>query len=269
MLPGAEGFLQAILSLPHVFFCRRRNVCCFLDWIGDFITYILPALLFFFLRKAQDQTPIEATKYLGILAFYGYVFWLLNSLVYINESCLIAVTLADRLWILKERLIRLQSFHYSRLRHDKVSQIQLESPDVIDMVKLRITVPSDDYGQRVLQSNIHLNAKRGECVLVNGATGCGKTSLFRICAGLWPVDADLVRLPAREQTIYIPQRPYLPIGSLRFQALFLLDIHCGTNSTLNINDGQIRDLFQLVNMDYLLDRYDLDRVRTIYVLTGF
>ena len=241
----------------------------FLDWIGDFISYILPALLFFFLRKAQDQTASEATKYLGIIAFYGYVFWLLNSLVYINESCLIAVTLADRLWDLKQRLIRLQSFHSSRLRHDQVSLIQFESADLIEIVKLRIIVPDDQCEQRVLQSNIHLKAKRGECVLINGATGCGKTSLFRICAGLWPVDADLVQLPAREQTIYIPQRPYLPIGSLRFQALILLDTRCGTNNTLTITDSQIRDLFRLVNMAYLLDRFDLDRVREISVLSDF
>ena len=49
-------------------------------------------------------------------------------------------------------------------------------------------------------------------------------------------------------------------GSLRFQTLFLLDIRGGRNLTMTIDDGQIRDLFQLVNMDYLIDRYDLDTV---------
>lgn len=232
-----------------------------LDVVGGFINYILPAILFFFLRKSQEQTPNDATKYLSIIAFYGYIFWLLGSIIWISESCLIAVTLGDHLWKLKQRLLRLQAFHQRRLRHDQVAGIKLESADLIQLVKLRIIVP-DDYEQRVLQSNIGLNAKRGECVLVSGPTGCGKTSLFRICAGLWPIEAELVRLPARKQTIYIPQRPYLPIGSLRFQALFLLDIRCRTNDTLNIDDRQIRDLFQLVNMDYLLDRYDLDTVNT-------
>jgi ABC-type uncharacterized transport system fused permease/ATPase subunit len=227
--------------------------------VGGFVTYILPAILFFFLRNAQDQTTSEATKYLSIIAFYGYLFWLLSSLIWISESCLIAVTLGDRLWKLKQRLLHLHSFHLRRLRHDQVAGILIESTDLIQIVKLRIVLP-DEYEHRVLQSNINLNAKRGDRVLISGATGCGKTSLFRICAGLWPIDAELVRLPARNQTIYIPQRPYLPIGSLRFQALFLLDIRCGTSYTLNIDDKQIRDLFQLVNMDYLLDRYDLDTV---------
>jgi len=230
------------------------------------MTYILPAILFFFVRKSQEQTPNEATKYLSIIAFYGYVFWLLGSLIWISESCLIAVTLGEHLWKLKQRLLRLQSFHLRRLRHDQIAGIKVESSDLIQLVKLQIIVP-DEYEQRILQSNINLNAKRGECVLINGSTGCGKTSLFRICAGLWPIDAELVRLPARNQTIYIPQRPYLPIGSLRFQALFLLDIRCGKSNRININDNQIRDLFQLVNMDYLLDRYDLDTVKKkIYII---
>lgn len=235
----------------------------FLDVIGSFITYILPAILFFFLRKSAEQTPDDATKYLSIIAFYGYVFWLLSSLIYINESCLIALTLGDSLWKLKQRLLRLQAFHQRRLRHDQVAEIKFEAPDVIELVKLRIIVP-DDYEQRVLQSNINLLAQRGECVLINGATGCGKTSLFRICAGLWPIDAERVRLPARRQTIYVPQRPYLPIGSLRFQALFLLDVRVGNNLIPNVDDRQVRDLFQLVNMDYLLDRYELDTVTNSY-----
>ena len=216
-------------------------------------------MLFFFLRKSAEQAPADATNYLSIIAFYGYVFWLLNSLIYINESCLIALTLGDHLWKLKQRLLRLQVFHQRRLRHDQVAEIKFEVPDLIELVKLRIIVP-DDYEQRVLQSDINLLARRGECILINGATGCGKTSLFRICAGLWPIDAERVRLPARKQTVYVPQRPYLPIGSLRFQALFLLDVRSGNDLIVNVDDQQIRGLFQLVNMDYLLDRYELDAV---------
>ena len=238
--------------------CKGRVFLC-VGAIGGFMTYILPAILFFFLRQSQEQTPNEATKYLGIIAFYGYVFWLLSSLIWISESCLIAVTLGENLWKLKQRLSRLHAFHIRRLRHDQVAGIKLESPDLIQLSKLRIIVP-DEFEQRVLQSNINLLAKRGECVLVSGSTGCGKTSLFRICAGLWPIDAECVRLPARNQTIYVPQRPYLPIGSLRSQALFLLDIRGGSSATAMIDDRQIRDLFELVHMEYITDRYDLDSV---------
>lgn len=255
----------AFVTFPMLFMGKyfsisiHHRLIFLLDVTGSFITYILPAILFFFLRKTAEQTPADATKYLSIIAFYGYVFWLLNSLIYINESCLIALTLGDNLWKLKQRLLRLQVFHQRRLRHDQAAEIKFEVPDLMELVRLKIIVP-DEYEQRVLQSNVNLLVHHGECLLINGATGCGKTSLFRICAGLWPIDAERVRLPARKQTIYVPQRPYLPIGSLRFQALFLLDVRGGNDLTVNVNNEQIRELFQLVNMDYLLDRYELDAV---------
>lgn len=227
--------------------------------IGGFVTYILPAILFFFLRRPDEQNATEATKYLEIIAFYGYVFWLLSSLIWISESCLIAVTLGDRLWILRRRLSKLNDYHEQRLTHDKITGIRLDTSDLIQLNKLRIVVP-DELEQRVLQSNINLIATRGECVLISGPTGCGKTSLFRICAGLWPIDGERVRLPPRIQTIYVPQRPYLPIGSLRLQALLLLNFRSGMDFACLINDIQIRQLFELVNMGYLIDRYDLDSV---------
>ena len=125
------------------------SIC--LGTIGGFVTYVLPALLFFFLRQSQDQTPSEATKYLGIIAFYGYVFWLLSSLIWISEACLIAVTLGDNLWKLQQRLLKLHSFHVRRLRHDQVAGIKIDSPDLLQITKLRIIVPDEDE-QRVLQS---------------------------------------------------------------------------------------------------------------------
>ena len=78
---------------------------------------------------------------MGIIAFYGYVFWLLSSLIWISESCLIAVTLGDHLWELKQRLLKLHSFHVRRLRHDQVAGIKIETPELIQLTKLRIIVP--------------------------------------------------------------------------------------------------------------------------------
>ena len=106
-------------------------------------------------------------------------------------------------------------------------------------------------------------------MLINGTTGCGKTSLFRICAGLWAIHAQSMKFPSRKQTIFIPQRPYLPIGSLRFQTLFLLNLRSDSQWNDRINEKEIRDLFHLVRMDYLLDRYHIDSVNTIELISFF
>ena len=55
-------------------------------------------------------------------------------------------------------------------------------------------------------------------LLVGGASGTGKSSLFRALAGIWPFGRGTIRLPERAQVLVLPQRPYFPLGSLR-QAL--------------------------------------------------
>lgn len=54
----------------------------------------------------------------------------------------------------------------------------------------------------------------GERVLITGASGSGKSTLFRAIAGLWPWGSGVIRVPAPERMMFLPQRPYLPLGSL-------------------------------------------------------
>jgi vitamin B12/bleomycin/antimicrobial peptide transport system ATP-binding/permease protein len=56
---------------------------------------------------------------------------------------------------------------------------------------------------------------RGEKVLIVGPSGSGKSTLFRAIAGLWPWGAGKIVLPDRSKMMFMPQRPYLPLGTLR------------------------------------------------------
>ena len=60
----------------------------------------------------------------------------------------------------------------------------------------------------------HLTLRAGERVLVTGPSGAGKSTLFRAIAGIWPFGEGRIEIPANAALMMLPQRPYLPIGTL-------------------------------------------------------
>ncbi len=69
-------------------------------------------------------------------------------------------------------------------------------------------------GQPLLQ-NTELSLKPGTSTLISGESGSGKSTLFRALAGIWPFGQGTVHIPAGARVLFLPQKPYIPIGTLR------------------------------------------------------
>lgn len=68
---------------------------------------------------------------------------------------------------------------------------------------------------RVVIAETSVEIALGERVLIVGESGAGKSTLFRALAGLWPWGTGTIRLPDPDTMMFMPQRPYLPLGTLR------------------------------------------------------
>ncbi|KAF2096389.1 putative ABC fatty acid transporter [Rhizodiscina lignyota] len=122
-----------------------------------------------------------------------------------------------------------------------------ESED-IEFVDVPIVSPNGDVLVRAINFTVH----RGDHLLIVGPNGCGKSSLFRILGGLWPVYGGTVRKPPFEDIFYIPQRPYLSRGTLRQQIIYPDGIREMRDK--GVTDADLYRILSVVEIEHIIDR---------------
>ncbi|KAJ4898699.1 ABC transporter D family member 1 [Raphanus sativus] len=122
---------------------------------------------------------------------------------------------------------------------------------------LQVVTPTGN----VLVEDLTLRVEQGSNLLITGPNGSGKSSLFRVLGGLWPLVSGHIVKPGvgsdlNKEIFYVPQRPYMAVGTLRDQLIYPLT---SDQETVPLTKTGMVELLENVDLEYLLDRYQHDK----------
>lgn len=117
--------------------------------------------------------------------------------------------------------------------------------EAVSVERMQVNLPDDT----ALLQDINFTLQPGRNVLIKGVSGSGKSTLLRALAGIWPFVTGKINLPKTEELMFIPQKPYIPLGTLREALLY--------PGKKPLSDEELLYLLDLCQIGYLRDKLDL------------
>ncbi len=157
---------------------------------------------------------VGAPRYFSGVITLGGLMQISSAFGHVQEALSWFINAFSSLASWKASVNRLAGFHAAvTVARTQTAGIQVARNNVgallIDDVTLHL--PSGP----VLTGPLSADVRAGQRILVVGPSGCGKSTLFRAIAGIWPYGSGSIEIPNNVKLLFLPQRSYLPIGTLR------------------------------------------------------
>ncbi|MBW4582885.1 MAG: ABC transporter ATP-binding protein/permease [Tildeniella nuda ZEHNDER 1965/U140] len=244
-----HGEEQEATQIKHRFLEVFDNVKRLLLWelnlnvltnAYEFIPFILPALV---VAPAIFAGELEVGKVSEAQGAFIRVFFSLNVVVARFQALTTFGAGINRLYTFAEFLE--QSAPAEETDATQKPIIQTVTADRLALEHLTLQTPA--Y-QRTLVTDLSIEVPTGQGLLVMGASGCGKSSLLRAIAGLWASGSGTIVRPEADQILFLPQRPYMVLGTLRDQILY-------PNTQIDVEDEHLKQILAQVNLADLDERF--------------
>ena len=112
---------------------------------------------------------------------------------------------------------------------------------------LNVSLPTG----RELLKKLSLQLQNSKSLLVTGSSGCGKSTLLRTLAGIWNYASGEISLPQNSRVMFLPQKPYLPLGTLRRALIY------PAAEKDSPPDDKLKKILQTVELPALADKLDV------------
>ncbi|BAQ65396.1 ABC transporter ATP-binding protein/permease [Geminocystis sp. NIES-3709] len=208
----------------------------------EFLPYVIPAIV---VAPSVLSGDLEVGKVSEATGAFLRVFFSLNIIVSRFQSLTTFAAGIDRL-----------SSFYEFLSGEKNQDLftknngQNRTIDTVVSEQLSIehlTLQTPNY-QNTLIENVSVNLPQGKGLLIMGSSGCGKSSLLRSIAGLWDSGTGAIFRPELNKMLFLPQRPYMIIGTLREQLIY-------PSVNKNISEEELEKILNLVNLPHLAAKF--------------
>ncbi|MEH1785115.1 ABC transporter ATP-binding protein/permease [Nostoc sp.] len=201
-----------------------------------YLPWIIPALI---LGNQILSGETEVGKVTEAGGAFGQVAFSVNLIMYQFEKFTKFAASINRLYIFSEYLKQPSK----AIANAKTIDIVIDSRLALE----NLAVQTPNY-QKTLFSNLSVALQTGQGLLIMGDSGCGKSSLLRALAGLWNSGTGVIVRPELEEILFLPQRPYMILGTLREQLIY-------PNAKVDLSDEELHQVLHRVNLSDLAERF--------------